>query len=149
MTASVWVYISTIVFVGIVFYLAKKPVISYLQDKQDEISDLLKDIEAKNLEAKKLYDKYRKKMDSLDSETSNIISSAEETAKGIISQAEKDIENIKNIKKNELDRRLKEYEESLKQKLYDQYSSIIIDRISSSARSNIDNSNLDFSSFKL
>lgn len=126
MDAHFWVYLSTILFLIGIFILAKKTIISSLDNKRQEIRALLDDTKAKRQEAQALYDSFMKKMDNLEKQTAEILTQAEESANQMLQDAEREVENLIKFKKSELEKRLSNYEEMVKNKVISEYADAYI-----------------------
>lgn len=126
MTASFWVYISTICFLALVYVFCKKMVLAFFNAKKKEIAEKFEEVRHNKAQAEALYEEYRQKMDDLETKTSHIIKEAELAANNIIINAEHDIEQYKYQKNKELDSNIKKYETELKQKIYSKYADVIV-----------------------
>ncbi|MEM6602754.1 MAG: ATP synthase F0 subunit B [Pseudomonadota bacterium] len=148
MTASNWVYLSTLVFLALVFFKSRKAIIAFLDAKRDEIQKNLTETKHKRMEAEALYEEYRIKMEALEQQTQIIIDNAEKTAAEMLKKAEEDIEALKTSKKNEVQRRIADYERSVKDKLTAKYAHIFYELFQDEARGMVSQKEIDFKSIK-
>lgn len=145
MTESHWVYLSTATFIGLVYLFAKNAVFNFLNNKRQEIKDLLADTQKKHLEAQNLYNEFKQKMDSLEVQKQDILSNAQKTADAMLAQAKIDIETLKKNKQSEMQMRIADYERSLYNKMIVKYSDILMESVKDSVQSKTD---LDLSDLK-
>lgn len=148
MSASFWVAVSTVVFMVVIYLLAKKSIADFLAEKRKEIVEALEDTKKKRQDAEALYEEYRQKMEGLEQQTSEIIENAEKSAAEMLKKADQDIQKLQDIKKAEIARRISEYERSLKDSVTNKYADFISTIISEQAKSGHENMNIDISKLK-
>ena len=149
MSASFWVAASTVVFLAVIYFLAKNAIAVFLSDKRKEIEAALEDTKKKRQDAEALYEEYRQKMEGLEQQTSEIIENAEKSASEMLKKADEDIQKLQEVKKAEIARRISEYERSLKDSITNKYADFVSDVISDQAKSGGDSANIDLSKLKL
>ena len=148
MDASLWVALSTVTFVVVIYLLAKNAIANFLNEKREEISAALEETKKKRQDAEALYEEYRQKMEGLEQQTSEIIENAEKSAAEMLKKADEDILKLQEIKKAEIARRISEYERSLKDSITKKYADVISNIITDQAKSGGDEVGLDLSELK-
>jgi|GEM_PF-4216148 len=126
MLPAFWVYLSTVVFLGILFFKAYKKIIAHFSNQQDAIKLKLEDAEEAYQKALDLYESYREKIEVLELESEKILDKANHRRQEVLDKAEVLCQKIATRKKLELQQRLDIYGDLLKQKLVSHLSDSVI-----------------------
>ncbi len=94
-----WRVINFVIFVGLLFYLLKKPVTNYFKSRRESIVEELEEAQRLKEEAEKLLEETQKKLKTLEDEIKNILetfeSMAENERQQILKEVERAIERIR------------------------------------------------------
>jgi F0F1-type ATP synthase membrane subunit b/b' len=125
MSATFWVSLSTIVFLGIVALKSYKAVVVYFTKQQEEIKQKLADASQLYQNAQNLYDEYSKRIEALEVETGVILDNARHESQKIIDGTQQAVSKILEKKNKELSRRIFEYETQAKNHILSKYADMI------------------------
>ena len=127
MNEAFFVYLSTFIFLVLLWKFGVfEKIISFLEGKRNEIRLRLSEANQMRKDAEVLYDEYRVKMEMLEHEASDIIASAQKASNMLLEKAQHDIEIMSERKKQEVNRRISDYERSLKEELVRKYADTLI-----------------------
>lgn len=149
MNEAFFVYLSTVVFIVLLwkFGIFEK-IVSFLESKCEEIRIRLSQTDKMRQEAEALYNEYRIKMEMLEREASDILASAQKTADMMLEKAHQEIKIISERKKQELERRISDYERAVKEELVQKYADIIIDVLEEQAYKDFSVKKLDLNEIR-
>ncbi len=96
-----WRIINFVVFVGILYYFLRKPVAEFFRTRKETIKEELEEAERLQIEAEKLLEETKEKLDKLELEIKNILDTFDSMAKNEREQILKEVEvAIKRILKS-------------------------------------------------
>ena len=121
-----FVYLSTIVFLVAIFFLAKNSIADLLNNKREEIKNLISETRKKHQDTQALYAQLDSQMKSIAQEREVILKEAQAKADIMLQDAEQEISKMKKQHEQDLARRIAEYESQIQNKIIADYSDKIV-----------------------
>lgn len=114
---SIWVLISFLIFVTVLWRVGKDKVLAALDKRIEEIRKEIGTAESLRVEAQELLAQYQRKQRDAAKEAEEIVANAKAHAAEIQKQAEKDLKEIAKRRENQLKERLERMEQNARQEI--------------------------------
>lgn len=109
---SLWVAISFVVFVFIAYKMGRNAVVGGLDNKINEIKEEIENAERLRVEAQELLAQYQRKQRDAEKEAADILAKAEDQAKLLKDNAQKELAEVMDRRETQLAERLRRIEEN-------------------------------------